>query len=142
MLETLAVLNNNKILWGVTMLLLNAGSRHVIGDLGKFHEKVLTNEIMKKVILFSMFFVATRDIIISFILCMVYIIVIDGILHEKRKFAIVHVKENPVSDVDYKKAKETISKYEAHQAAELQQEQGQSLYNTYLNNLNHLVSSV
>jgi hypothetical protein len=44
MYELIDFLNNNKIVWGVTMLLLNFGSRFIIADLGKFHESLLTNE--------------------------------------------------------------------------------------------------
>ena len=89
MYEFITLLNNNKVVWGVTMLLLNVGSRYIVADLGKFHESILTNEYVKKIILFSMFFVATRDIITAFLLTILYIFVIDGLLHEKRKFCIV-----------------------------------------------------
>jgi hypothetical protein len=89
MLELIALLNNNKLIWGATMLLLNIGSRFVVGDLGKFHELVLSNEYVKKIIVFSMFFVATRDIIASFLLTVLYVVIVDGLLHEKRKFCIL-----------------------------------------------------
>ena len=98
----LALLNNNKIMWGVTMLLLNIGGKYIISDLGKFHEKMLANEYVKKVILFSLFFVATRDILIAFLLTILYTLIVNGILNEKQKFSIVPNKykeefnENPV----------------------------------------------
>ena len=105
--ETIALANNNKLFWGLTMLLMNFGSRYIVGDLGKSHEKILTNHIVKKAIVFSLFFVATRDIIIAFILTIVYIIVIDGILHDKSKFCIVPKKlisdEQVIENSTYKK---------------------------------------
>jgi hypothetical protein len=90
MIENLLVLlNNNKIMWGITMLLLNIGGKYIIADLGKFHEQILGNEYVKKVILFSLFFVATRDILIAFLLTILYTLIVNGILNEKQKFSIV-----------------------------------------------------
>lgn len=117
--EYINLLNGNKFFWGITMLLLNFGSRYLIGDLGKFHERILGNEIAKKIITFSLFFVATRDVVIAFILTILYVIIVDGILHEKRNFNIVPSTYTRIStnenntDEEYKKAKEIVKKYEA-----------------------------
>lgn len=99
--ETLAILNNNKIVWGLTMLLLNMGAKHVMADLGKIHDSILANEIAKKIIIFSMFFVATRDIITAFVLTVLYVLIIDGIFHESRKFSIVETKQPQDSEAVY-----------------------------------------
>jgi uncharacterized membrane protein (DUF485 family) len=98
----LAVLNNNKIMWGVTMLLLNLGGKYIVADLGKFQEKMLANEYFKKVILFSLFFVATRDILIAFLLTVLYTLIVNGILHEKQKFSIVPNKYKEAYINDHK----------------------------------------
>ena len=87
--EYIDYLNTNKFVWGLSMLLLNFGAKYVVGDLGRIHEMILASEVTKKIIIFSLFFVATRDIITAFILTLIYIFVIDGLLHEKRKFCIV-----------------------------------------------------
>lgn len=84
-----AIVNQSKVMWGVSMLLLNFGARYVISDLGKVHEFVLSSEIMKKVVVLSMFFVATRDLLTSFLLTVAYVIIVDGMLHEKRKICIL-----------------------------------------------------
>jgi hypothetical protein len=122
MLELIALLNNNKLVWGVTMLLLNVGSRFVVGDLGKFHELVLSNEYVKKIIVFSMFFVATRDIIASFLLTVLYVVIVDGLLHEKRKFCILpssfkdsaskDQKSPQITDIQYVQAKQVVLAFE------------------------------
>lgn len=88
-MDAFAVLNQSKVMWGVSMLLLNFGARYVISDLGKVHELLLSSEIMKKVVVLSMFFVATRDLLTSFLLTVAYVIIIDGMLHEKRKICIL-----------------------------------------------------
>lgn len=109
------MLNGNKFFWGVTMLLLNFGSRYIIGDLGKIHDRILGNEIVKKIITFSLFFVATRDIITAFILTVAYVIIVDGLLHEKRKFCILPEKYRnlpDISDDEYKRARDIVQRYE------------------------------
>jgi len=92
LLDIITIANSNKIFLGCSMLFMNFGSKYLIGDLGKSHEKILSNHIVKKLIVFSLFFVATRDVITAFLLTILYIVIIDGILHEKSKFCIVPKK--------------------------------------------------
>lgn len=151
MWDHLALLNNNKILWGLTMVMMNMGSRYVMADLGKIHDSLLATEFVKKLIIFSIFFVATRDILISFMLTISYIFIIDGILHEKRRFCIVPKKyinqvENKISKEEYLKAKSIVMKYEAAASSvseEAKQHVGESkqninLFNIYKENLSLL----
>lgn len=145
MYALLDLLNNNKMFWGVTMLLLNLGSRFVVADLGKFHETILTNEYFKKIILFSMFFVATRDILIAFVLTILYIIVIDGLLHEKRKFCIIPKKyiddiqnKQDINENQYLQAKNVVLAYEMKKTQAQQDTDNtskQSSFETYMNNI-------
>jgi hypothetical protein len=138
-LEILPILNNNKIIWGVTMLLLNMGSKYVMADLGKIHEKVLTNEIAKKIIIFSMFFVATRDFLTAFILSVFYVLLIDGVLHENRNFSLItkpsDVNGKLITEDEYRKAQDTIMSYESQQK---QTSVNTNLYESYLSNIYHL----
>ena len=136
-LEILPILNNNKIIWGVTMLLLNMGSKYVMADLGKIHEKVLTNEIAKKIIIFSMFFVATRDFLTAFILSVFYVLLIDGVFHENRNFSLITSKtpDIVITEEQYKKAQETISQYESQQK---QTTVNTNIYDSYLTNVYQL----
>lgn len=136
LLEYITYMNGNKFFWGVTMLLLNFGSRYVVGDLGKIHEQILGNEIVKKIITFSLFFVATRDVIIAFVLTILYILIIDGILHEKRKFCLVPSKYKNVdpSKEEYEKAQEVIKKYEESK----KNETGNNIYELYKDSISLL----
>jgi hypothetical protein len=118
MIELLDFFNNSKILAGLCIILMNLGSRYVISDLGIIHNKILSSELFKKLIIFAIFFVATRDIMISFMLTISYVLIIDGILHEKRKFCIIpkeYIKDvqMQISEQEYNKAKDIILKYES-----------------------------
>ena len=114
----LMILNQNKIMWGVSMLLLNIGSRYVIADLGKSHEYLLTSQIAKKLVVMSMFFVATRDLLTSFLLTIAYILIVDGVLHDKKHFCLIpkrileKVNNTSISNEDYLRAKNIINIYE------------------------------
>lgn len=124
---------NQKIAAGLAMLTLNIGARYIQADLGKFHDLILSNEYIKKIIVFSLFFVATRDASIAFLLTIFYIIVIDGILHEKRKFSLIPAKytQNTVNVSEYNKAKAIVQQYE-----KVQQEMvPKDSYTNYLSNL-------
>lgn len=132
----LALLNGNKVFWGITMLILNMGSRYVIADLGKFHEKVLTHELFKVVIVFCMFFVATRDVTIAFLLCCMYIILIDGIFHEKRNYSLTKGFDVGISVQDYQKAKQTVMEFESR--VPQSDPPTEDAYATYLKNLSLL----
>jgi hypothetical protein len=81
--------NNNKYLWGLSLLMLNIGSRHLLADVGEFVEHVLANTITKMIVLFSLFFVATRDVGASLLLTLITTILLYGLLHEKSKFSLV-----------------------------------------------------
>ena len=134
------LLNNSKIVTGLAMLLLNLGARYVQADLGKVHDMLLSNEYVKKIIVFSMFFVATRDIGIAFLLTIFYIIIIDGVLHEKRKFCLVPKKyiyqtNNNVTENDYKKAKEIIENFESIKTNSVE---NVDTYVNYINNLTRM----
>jgi hypothetical protein len=127
-------LNNSKIVAGLAMLMLNLGSRYVQSDLSKSHEVVLSNEYVKKVIVFSLFFVATRDLKIAFLLTIFYILIVDVILHDRRKFCLVPKKYTTrnYTTEEYEKAKNIIKEYESVPATE------SSLYNNYLNRISNI----
>ena len=130
LLSVLTALNGNKIVWGLSMIILNMGSKYVIGDLGKTHELLMKNELFKKIILLAMFFVATRDVIVSFLLTILYVIVVDGILHEKRNFAII--KPAPVDTQGENKEETERTENLANKTS------ASKTYETYINMLNML----
>jgi hypothetical protein len=89
----LQAINDNKYAWGIALLLLNVGSRYLATDLGKFHEAVLSNDLVKRFVLFSLFFVATRDVLIALTLTLVFSVIVYGFLHEKSRFSLVPDKK-------------------------------------------------
>lgn len=87
--DFVTILNTSKVMGGISMLLLNIGAKYVIADLGIAHEKILNSTAAKKLILWAMFFVTTRDITTAFLLSLAYIVIVDGIFHEQSRYCIL-----------------------------------------------------
>ena len=66
-LKNITKLNKSKLLSGITLLLLNIGSKYLILDISKGSQSLLKLKIIRRLTLFSIFFVGTRDIILSFL---------------------------------------------------------------------------
>lgn len=113
------VLASNKIFVGFAILIMNIGSRFVIMDVGKAHEKLLNHELVKKLVVFCMFFVATRDIMTAAILTFAFIILLDGLLNENSRFSILPAmfRQKPATTTprttleDYTRAIATIERF-------------------------------
>lgn len=108
-------LNNSKYFSGALMILMNLGSKYVGLELSEFQDEFLSKKIIRRIIIFTIFFIATRDIIISLILTFLFIIFIGGILNDNSKFCLIkkkNAKTKLINKDDVMKAKKVISKYE------------------------------
>ena len=105
----------NKLFVGFAILIMNIGSRFVIMDVGKTHEKLLNNELVKKLVVFCMFFVATRDIMTAIILTFAFIILLEGLLNEKSRFSVLpkmfRSKPTAISPEQYAEAMYVVEKF-------------------------------
>ena len=89
-LQALAGLGSNKIVVGISMLIVNMGSRFVFQDLTKLHAKIMSHGVFKVICMACIFFTATRDIMLSIILAFICSIVIYGLFDENRQFNLWH----------------------------------------------------
>jgi hypothetical protein len=90
MRQQLLHLNESKIFLGITMLVLNIGSKYIVAEIGDFHERLLDNDLVKRFILFSLFFVATHDVVLALLLTFVFSCIVYGFFHEKSKYSFVN----------------------------------------------------
>ena len=67
-------LNGNKYLLGISMLLLNLGSKYLVFDLSKTQEDIIKGTIFRRITIFSLFYIGTRDIVVSSVLTACFII--------------------------------------------------------------------
>lgn len=114
-LSLISTLNTSKYFSGILMILMNLGSKYVGLELSEFQDEFLSKKIIRRIIIFCIFFISTRDILISLVLTAIFIIFIGGIFNDNSKFSIIK-KYNPqtkiISREDVRKAKKIISKYE------------------------------
>lgn len=86
-------LNNSKLFAGIIMILLNIGSRYIVMELSDTHEEFFNNVIIRRIIVFTVVFTATKDIITSLILTGVFVILVSGLFNEDSKFCIMPKKD-------------------------------------------------
>jgi len=107
-------INHSKYLSGIAMILFNIGSRYLVVDMNKNTENLLKSKIARRVTLFSIFFLGTRDLIASFILTAVFIIMTMNLFNEESKYCMLpqSFKDNVFTDEEYHFSKRIITEYE------------------------------
>ena len=107
-------LNNNKYLAGVAMIMFSIGSRYIVIDMTKNTETLLKTKIMRRLTLFSIFFVGTRDIFVSLVLTSVFLVMTMGLFNEESSYCIIPKSfgDNVFTPEEYAMSKRIIQEYE------------------------------
>ncbi len=92
-------LNNSKFLIGVTMLLLNVGSRYVELGFSKTQEQALRNGLGREIFILAVVFIGTRDIVISILMTAAFIILSDYALNERSRFCIIPERMKKIANI-------------------------------------------
>lgn len=95
----ISYLNNSKFFAGIIMILLNIGSKFIIIEFSKSTQEYLKNIISKQVIIFSMSWMATRDIYIALGLTAVFTVLSDVLLSEDSSYCIVPQKYRLMNNI-------------------------------------------
>ena len=88
-IEKLTSLNNSKYFAGVMMIILNLGSKYITLELSKSQEAYLKYTIGRQVLIFSIIWMGTKDIVISLVLTAVFILLTSYLFNENSKFCIL-----------------------------------------------------
>ena len=114
-------LSNNKLFCGCLMLLTNIGGKYLSLELPTNIDKIFTsNFILRYLVLFSIFFMATRDIKTSVLLSLLFLIILKYFINENSTFCLIkndeinlkkEVNDNKITEEEYLKAKEILNKY-------------------------------
>ena len=112
--KNINVINNNKLLLGITMILFNMGSKYLILDLSKNQEQFLKSTIVRRLTLFSIFFIATHDLITSLILTASFVVLAHGIFNQdSRLYILPSYYDSEYTKDEYEMSKKIIKGYEA-----------------------------
>ena len=65
-------ISKSPIMLGFAILLVNVGGRFTLSDINKYDEKLLSSSLIKKLTIFCIAFLSTRDISYSIIIVFVY----------------------------------------------------------------------
>lgn len=76
---------DNKYLLGIAMILINLGARFIVEDLSQEQKNLINNHITRKVIVFLVFYIATKDFIASLTLTIIYILFMSDLIKELKK---------------------------------------------------------
>ena len=87
-------------------------------ELSEVQEEFLSRKLIRRILVFAIFFMATRDVLVSIILTGIFILFIGSLLNDNSKFCLIK-KKNPKTKIidkeDVEKAKKIIKKYEKQQ---------------------------
>jgi len=82
-------LSTNKMFVGLTMILMNMGSRFIVGEISPAQQAFLGHYLVKPLIVFCMFFVPTRDVIVSIMLTFAFFFVVNNLMNEHKNVNIL-----------------------------------------------------
>ena len=81
----LDALNTNKFFLGAALILLNVGSRHLVDEYSTNPEDYDRNILLRRLAIFAVCFVGTRDIIVSLVLTAAFVILAQGMSRRSRE---------------------------------------------------------
>jgi hypothetical protein len=136
-------INESKFLIGVAMILLNIGSKYVDFKFTKSQEQMLRNGIAREILIFTIVFMGTRDILYAILLTAAFIILSEYVFNEKSEYCLVPDKfkkisalidtnnDNIVSPEEEAKALMVLKKAEKNRDQNMHNK-----FSTYLNTMN------
>ena len=117
--KSISSLNKSKIFAGIMMLLLNVGGRQISKELSFIQENILEHKVVKRLFIFVAVFIATKDIKISLIVTVSFIILVTGLFNEESNYCILPKdklgNKKKISKHEYLMAKQIVNIYEKQQ---------------------------
>lgn len=106
--------NSNKYFVGIAMIIFNIGSKFIIMDMSTSYQNLLKGKIARRLTLFSIFFIATKDIYVSLVLTAVFVVISTGLLNENSNYCILpsSFTDNIYTKEEYEIALKIVKGYE------------------------------
>jgi hypothetical protein len=87
MIEYINAIGTSPFFLGIMMLLLNVGSRFITHELSHDDKEYSQNILLRRLTIFAVCFVGTRDIVTSILLTAGFVIIAGGLLRGKGPFS-------------------------------------------------------
>ncbi len=136
-------INESKFVIGIAMILLNIGSKYVDFKFTKSQEQMLRNGIAREILIFTIVFMGTRDILYAILLTSAFIILSEYVFNENSRYCLVSDKfkkitalidtnnDSVVTPEEEAKALMTLKKAEKNRDQNMHNK-----FSTYLNTMN------
>tara|TARA_Y100000996_G_C22536249_1_gene648371 strand:- start:1540 stop:2025 length:486 start_codon:yes stop_codon:yes gene_type:complete len=82
-------IDKSKYFAGIVMIMLNIGSKYITVKLSKSQEAYLSTSIARQLLIFSIIWMGTRDLIISLIMSAVFVVLTDHLFNEKSNYCVL-----------------------------------------------------
>lgn len=143
MFQFLDKLNDSKLVAGLAMLLLNIGSKYIEFDFTKTQEEWIKYNIGRELLIFTIIFTTTHDLIISILMTAAFIILSDTIFNENSKFCMIPQKYKKLNNVIDTNNDGYITDVEINKAHDILYKANiQKNKLTQLNNLNYFSNNI
>ena len=97
MWSILSSIDSSRVVLGFTSMVFNYGSRFVLGDLTPMQQRIFQHPLMKRFVIWCMFFVITRHASLSVCLTVAAIVVLDLLLNEKSRYCLISLPVVPTA---------------------------------------------
>ena len=81
----LEILNDNKLFLGIMLIIINIWSRYLVDELSTNPDEYNRNLVLRRIAVFAVCFVGTRDIVVSLLLTAGFIIIAQGVSSRSRE---------------------------------------------------------
>ena len=82
----------NKYIIGIVMIIVNIGARFIVNELDDYQKNLINNKYLRRILIFCVIFLATRDLTISIILTIIVIFFIFELFNENSEFSLIPKK--------------------------------------------------
>ena len=86
---------DNKYMIGLIMVVVNLGARFIVNELDEKQKKIINSKYLRRLLIFLVIFMATRDLGISIVLTVVVILFLFEFFNENSEFSLL-----PKKDID------------------------------------------
>lgn len=137
-------INNDKFFLGFLIIVLNLAPKFINLRLNNFHQKILQDTLGRELLIFAIAFVGTRDLLVSILMSVAFILINDYFFNEESNLCIVPEKyrdslrkaidqnnDDEIDDDEVKQAINLLNRVKKQNNKKLQRE----AYMTFMNNL-------
>ena len=112
-------INKSKYFAGIVMIMLNIGSKYITIKLSKSQEAYLGSTIARQLLIFSIIWMGTRDLIIALVMSAVFVVLTDHLFNEKSSYCVLPKSLRQYEDLIDENKDGIITKEEIEKAKNL-----------------------